>query len=427
MIKKTIAKNSILYLIAVGANRGMPFLLVPLLTRYLTVEEFGYLGIATVILGLLTIVVGLNPSLFVIRNFCRLGKEDIAKYVYHGLLVILAMLMLTSLILWLSSDFLRERYDLGLDMLLAIAVIASMAATAALILTVIQMEKNAFLFLKFSLTSALLQLVFVVSLVVLLKGGWKGKIVADLIAAMIFGLLLLFYSMNRSYISIGYTWHNMKNLLVFSLPLLPHALSMWGMNFIDRFFLAEMVNVEVVGLYSAAYLVGMGMMLLHDSMQRAWQPFFFERLLGEDLVHKARIVKYTWLYYLGCIIFYFIYVWTISLIMPYLMGDNFQAAFQFIPLVVLGFTFNGMCRVCASCLYHVNRTGVLATVSGVSVILNFILNYMLILRYGAIGAAQATAITYLFYFLAVKVLAAYYYKMPWFTFYLHRKSHEING
>ncbi len=121
-----------------------------------------------------------------------------------------------------------------------------------------------------------------------MSGGWKGKLVADLLAAILFATILMSYLRSRSYVKLGYSWQMMRSLLAFSLPLLPHTLALWGMNFIDRFFLVEMVDMKVVGLYSAAYTIGMGMMLLHDSLQRAWQPYFFERLLTEE---QDRIIR----------------------------------------------------------------------------------------------------------------------------------------
>ncbi len=417
-----LARNSFFYFLAVGANKGMPFLLVPLLTRYLTVEEFGYLGIATVVLGVLTIFAGFNPSLFVIRNFCRLDHEDAAGYVYHGLVAIAVAFVVSAFMLWVFSDLLSANYDLGFDMLLVLAATGALMAIAALALTVIQMEKNASLFFKYSLVSAAFQFSLVVVIVVWMSGGWKGKLVADLLAAILFATILMSYLRSRSYVKLGYSWQMMRSLLAFSLPLLPHTLALWGMNFIDRFFLVEMVDMKVVGLYSAAYTIGMGMMLLHDSLQRAWQPYFFERLLTEEQDHKAKIVRYIWLYYLGCIIMFFVYVGVVSLVMPYLMGEDFQVAFRFIPLIVLGFTFFGMYRVVASLLYHVNRTGVLAAVSVTAAALNAVLNYVLILYNGAIGAAQATAVTFFFSFIAVKLLAMRYYDMPWFTFHMHQRK-----
>lgn len=420
--KLLIVKKPFMYFIAVGVNKGMPFLLVPFLTRYLTVEEYGYLGIASVVVGLLTIIIGLNPSLFIITNFSRLKQKDIANYIYHSLLIIAGMFVFVGVIMGILAGFLKKEYGLGLDMLIVLAGTASAFVISALVLTVIQMLKKAFLFLKFSLTSAGLQLGFVFIMVIWIIGGWKGKIVADLLAFGIIGLILLRYLRHRSYVSKGFSWPKMRYLLSFSLPLLPHTLSLWTMNFADRFFLAEMVDIEVVGIYTVAYYIGLGIMLIHDSMQRAWQPYFFEALNKKDKSLKIKIVKYTWMYYLGCIMLFFLYVWAVSLLMPYLMGEDFNTAITFIPMIVLGYTFHGMYRAVAGYLYHINRTGLLASVTMISAILNIALNYILISRNGAIGAAQATALTFLFNFVVVKILAMRYYKMPWFTFFSRKKN-----
>ncbi len=54
-----IFKESTLYLLGTGLGRGLPFLLLPVLTLQLSVEDYGKLSLATTIAGLLAIIVGI--------------------------------------------------------------------------------------------------------------------------------------------------------------------------------------------------------------------------------------------------------------------------------------------------------------------------------------------------------------------------------
>jgi O-antigen/teichoic acid export membrane protein len=82
----------------------------------------------------------------------------------------------------------------------------------------------------------------------------------------------------------------------------------------------------------------------------------------------------------------------------------------------LSYFFWGIYIIFSNIVLHAKRTGFLAWVSIINIMLNLALNYFLIMRYGAIGAAYATC----FSFLAVTVIIVYksnrLYPLPWFTF-----------
>ena len=70
-----IFKESTLYLLGTGLGRGLPFLLLPVLTLQLSVEDYGRLSLATTIAGLLAIIVDMNPNLFVFASFFKYDRE----------------------------------------------------------------------------------------------------------------------------------------------------------------------------------------------------------------------------------------------------------------------------------------------------------------------------------------------------------------
>jgi len=403
----------------------MPFLLLPLFTRYFSVEDFGRIGVASAAVSILAIIIGFNPALFIIAHYHKFKQRVLASYIYQILLFSLASyFIITIFLMLLTPSFLLKEYEIGYLGLLILISLALGRAVINIGLTILQMEKNALYYFYYSLLSSALMLIFVFVFVIAAKAGWKGIFTSELIAVVIAGFFLFLRLKRTDYIQKGFSREKLKKVFSFSLPLVPHVLALWVMNSIDRFFLAEMVGMEAVGLYSVAYTVGLGISLLHESFQRAWQPYFFEYLSRDDPALKLKIVRYTWLYYIGSVLLFFIYVGTISFVMPYLVGNDFLPSVQFIPMIVLGCTFLGTYRVVSGYLYHTGNTKVLALVSVLAAILNAVLNYILIMRNGAIGAAQATAITFLFSFVVVKILAMRYYEMPWFIFHLQTKEQQ---
>ena len=67
----------------------------------------------------------------------------------------------------------------------------------------------------------------------------------------------------------------------------------------------------------------------------------------------------------------------------------------------------------ANYIFFAGKTAVLAWVTFVSAMMNIAFNYVLIKLNGSVGAAQASALTFLVTFLMTWALSARVYKMPW--------------
>ena len=411
-----VIRNSGMYLLAVGLNRGMSFIMLPLLTVFLDPSEYGIISLASILIGFLKCLIGFNPSLYVIVNFYKNTRQEIAGLITN----LLVLTLLSSVVLLIPFYLVASRiWKFGSQWPLYTIVVfitAMLIVIEAFVLTLIQMEKKGRTFFWFSLISAVLQFGLVVAFVIGLKWNWQGKLLGDLIAEVVICLILLVYLFKHYPQKSGISWHITINIILFSLPLLPHAVSLWGMNFVDRFFLERIEGIESVGLYSAAYTLGLGLMLVYDALQRAWQPFFFEALEKNETSTKLKIARFTWIYFAGAFVLFFIAIALAFLLKPLLFGVNFQLAIRFVPLIFLGYTFQGMYRVIAGHLYQKERNLVLAAISISTALLNVVLNYWLITANGIMGAAQSTAITFGFMFVVTSIFVARSNSLPLFYF-----------
>ena len=95
------------------------------------------------------------------------------------------------------------------------------------------------------------------------------------------------------------------------------------------------------------------------------------------------------------------------------VGKEFISASSYVIWISLGFAFSGMHSMVVNYIYYSEKTKIYGAITVVIAILNIGLNYILILRNGAIGAAQATCVTYFIGFILTWVVSARVYKMPW--------------
>lgn len=386
--------------------------MLPFLTRFLTVEEYGVLGVATVIVSVLAIIVGFNPSLFIIARFHKTEKNRLGFYIYHIILVSILCCGVIA-ILFLPFQKILASYGISYAMVIVLLLVSLGRVFLSVGLSVVQMEKRALDYLRVNILFSVSMVVLIYYLIVIVEQGWEGVLVSELIVGSVLSVFMLRSLIKKDYIKIGFSWSLFKDYMQFSVPLIPHVLAFWVMNFIDRIFLVEMTDMKTVGLYSTAYMLGLGISLLHESIHRAWQPYFFEYLTRNNIELKERMVRYTWLYYMGSMIVFFLYIGVLRLCLPFLVGEEYLSAMEFVPLIVLGYTVLGMYRVVAGYLYFGNRTVTLAAITTLSALVNIGMNFILIPLNGAMGAAQATLVAFLTLFVVVKIIVVKTCDMPW--------------
>ena len=81
--------------------------------------------------------------------------------------------------------------------------------------------------------------------------------------------LLNFFTWNPQYI---------KESLQFAIPLIPHVAGVFLISMADRFFIAGELGVDKAGIYMLAAQLATVVSLVHESINRAFLPWLFEKL-----------------------------------------------------------------------------------------------------------------------------------------------------
>jgi O-antigen/teichoic acid export membrane protein len=221
----------------------------------------------------------------------------------------------------------------------------------------------------------------------------------------------------RGYIVFHPDKKEIKAILTLSLPLIPHVLGSIIIAISDRLFIEKMVSLEMVGIYSVGYMFGMVVMLFTDAFIKAWNPWFFKNMTDPTPEQKRTIVKYSYLYIATIFVLAILISFVAGILLPYVVDEKYQSAKQFILWIAIGYAFQGIYKIFFPYLVHLNRTSFLAFSTVTAAIINLILNYVLIEKYGAIGAAYATIIA----FCVSGFLVFWYQKrmieMPWTKVY----------
>ena len=77
-------------------------------------------------------------------------------------------------------------------------------------------------------------------------------------------------------------WGELRPMLAFGLPVLPHMMAQWVLSWSDRWLLGALVDLETVAVYHLAYLPALGALLLGGALNRAWYPLLYQQLEALD-------------------------------------------------------------------------------------------------------------------------------------------------
>ena len=413
ILKHKLFKNSFVYAGSNVIRRAIPFLLLPVLTRYLTPTDYGVVATFQVLLAITIVFVNLNMPGAVAVVFFKIEKQQLKVYVGNAVFILFISFILTFGMIYAVKAPLSHLVKFPENWLPIIVVIALSQSVFTLILTLWQVEQKPLPYGIFQILQTILNVALSLIFVVALNWQWQGRLIGVIITSIIFGFISLFIIYRRKYIKFNFNKAYIKDALLFGIPLIPHALGGLIMTSIDRVFINSMVNVAATGIYTVGYQVGMIIGLLATSFNQAWSPFLFEKLKENNIGTKIRIVKFTYLYGVGIIAI----ALSLSLVAPWFLkffvSKDFHCAYKYVFWIALGYAANGMYFMVVNYIFYVKKTYILAWVTFFSAGVNIILNYFFIKANGAIGAAQATTITFFVRFVLTWVLSCRVYKMPW--------------
>lgn len=408
----SLAKNSGIYILAIFLEKSIPFLLLPILTRYLTTADYGIVSMFSVLVGLSMPIVSIGMKPAILRSYY---KDDInfTTYINSALSLLLISTAFLLIIAYIFADFITSITEFPQNWLFTVIFVAVGQFIVGILLVIWQAEYKALQFGTFNILVTSINIGLSVYLIVALGYGWDGRVIGKLFAYVLFSLIALQILYQKQLISFSISFQYIKHLLLFGVPLIPHLLSNFVISMSDRIFITNMVGIDETGIYTVGYQIGMIISVLAYSFNKAWHPWLFEKLKNGKQEIKIKIVKITYGYFLLIIVLAFV----LSLIAPWFInifiGEAFTGSVQYVFWIALGYAFQGMTYMVINYIYFEEKTHLLTWLTILSAGLNIVLNYILIKKYGAIGAAQATTVTFLIQFLLTWIVSSRTHNMPW--------------
>ncbi|MGO2337389.1 lipopolysaccharide biosynthesis protein [Providencia heimbachae] len=413
----SLLKNSSIYLTANLLNAAIPFILLPILTRYLTPIEYGQIAMFQVLLSALTTFIGINCTGSANRKFYDDNIDHDTLRNFNGSCV--QILIVTSIITLLFSlafgEQLSDFLSIPLSWILIAVLISSFTFIATLRLGQWQIRNQAKYFGVLQVSSSFINMLLSLQLVITLKQGASGRVDAQLITTVVIAIVAILLLYKDKLLKL-FIWRpeQIKEALSFGIPLIPHHIGFFLLSSVDRFFINKEIGLAEAGIYMVAVQLSTVLTILFDALNKAYVPWLYGKLKINNHSDKIKIVKYTYFYFAILTIIALIAFFVGPLLFIFIAGEKYSRGADIIGWLCLGQIFGGMYLMVTNYIFFSKKTGGLALTTITTGIVNIILLITLIPLFGLIGAAYSFSISKFCQFIFTWLISYNSVKMPWF-------------
>lgn len=380
---KYLISNTALFTISRVSSKLVMFILMPLYTGILTTSEYGFIDLIVtsidILIPILTLGIAESTLRFAIDN-----NSDKKQVLNISLLMLLIGMIITSVL----YTIIPKNSMINTYALLIFMVIFTSILHIILSQFIRGIERVKLYAIDGILCSFLLAISNIVCLVYL-KLGIEGYLLSIVISQLISGLFLIIVGKIYRYIEPRkIDLKLMKNMIRYSLPLVPNALSWWIINTSSRYIITFFCGIGATGLYSAAYKLPAILNTFIDIFMKAWR------------ISAIKEAENTTIFYSNIFKCYFIFtsittsliLIVIRLIARILYSNEFYNAWIYVPFLLLSAFFMGLSSY-FGVIYNVKyKTKAVLLTTALGAIINLILTVIFVRSIGVLGATLGAMI-----------------------------------
>jgi O-antigen/teichoic acid export membrane protein len=399
---KETGKHGVIFGIGGVLQKTIAFILLPVYTTRLAAAEYGSLGLLITTGSIMStiFILGINYGMF--RSYFDYKDEESRKAVVSSAFFII---LISNLILFaIGFGFSRQlsyaifgNFDYRLHFIL-ITVITIFEIFNVVPSAVLQAKRKSVAFISLQFIFLLIRLGLIIYLIISRGLGIMGVLIGNLTVGFL--SCLTYYLYIRKEFVAKFLKSEAVNMLKVGLPLIPSSLSVFVFNSIDRYFLNYYTDLSEVGLYNLAYNFGNLVTVLFATPMALIWPAMFLSVKDHKNVKEfyVRALTYT------SIIAFFIFL-VVSLLsedaIKIFANKEYWAAYSVIPIIVLTYSIWSLRKSVLVGVILKKRTQAQALIFFIGAVINIGLNFLLIPRYGIMGAACSTITTYIIIMIAL--------------------------
>lgn len=343
-------KAGLWYTIFSFFNNGISFLLLLLLAKYLMPFEYGKLNLFTTIINILSILISLCTNSYVSVAFFQKTFGVLRKIIVVSIITGTCITCLLSITILIFRTNLEILSGLNVKYLLISTLICYFQLFNNLNLDIWRLEEQPKKYGVYSLSFAIFNFVISFMLVTLVYHSWDGRVIGWLFVSICYFLISLVFLIKRRYLIFCFPNKQIfKETFFYSLPLVPHLISYWMKQGMDRFIINFYYDSSEVGFYSFAMNLATIITMVGTAFNSTNSVYIYKSLSKKKLSNNALERQCSIMSILFCIIGIFVIITSYLVIttilpeyhdcLPYILPLSIGAVFHCIYLLQVNFLF----------------------------------------------------------------------------------------
>lgn len=387
--KKNLVKNTLI----IGLGRLLPqaiaFLLIPLYTAFLSPAEFGIvdlvMGITALMVPLVTLQLEFSAFRYLIDSRGDLHKSG--RVVTSSLVTVIGMVAVLSSIYLIVGQFISIPYFYIILLSILFTILSNFLSQIAR-----GLGENA-KYAQSSIVMALVTIAANILFIVVLGLGAEGMLIAIAIGAAVNCIFLsISINLGRYFKRSLFDADVSKELLKYSLPLVPGGIAWWVISTADRLLIAAILGVASNGIYAIAYKFPLILNSFFAIFNMSWTESAALHINSKDRNKFFSEVFNLTIKLFGSLAI--LIVAFVPLIFDILVNGEFREAYLYIPIMILGAFMSSMLSLYTSIYFAKKMTKDILSTVIVAALVSISLNALLLPLIGLYAAAISTLVAF---------------------------------
>lgn len=387
--KKKLIKNTGILFFGKMCTQIISFLLLPLYTSYLSTSEYGFVDLAFTYISLFAPVITLQLEMAVFRFLIDTKKDEDKKKQIISTVILL--LVIISLLFIIIVSFIIMLFKIKYGFLLLINIILTIFSNMFL-----QIARGFGKTKNYSIGVFIISaftIIFNVIFIAFLKVGAIGLLISMAIATFI-SIVYLFLSLKiYKYIEKSlFSKKKTKDLIKYSLPLVPNGISWWIINVSDRTMISSMLGTSSNGIYAVSNKFPTLFSNFTSIFNLAWTESASTNIDNEnrDYYFSDIINNTIQIFSSICILL----ITAMPFIFPILVNESYRQAYYYIPILLIASLVNSVVKLYSGIYVAKKLTKQVMNTSLIAAVINIVINLIFIKKIGIYAACLSTLIAY---------------------------------
>lgn len=394
---KQLLTNIIWYGVIPKITAILSLLLLPLITPFLTLEDYGIMGLINSYKGIALGVATFGLHMHLTNSYFELGKNFILLWRRLFFYMIVSSLFTAIALTFIYSFSLSITPESKKILIISLSIIPILFFPVN---TIIEhyfplVYKPRTQVLR-NLIASIVSIGFSFVMIRYYNLGYVGWVVSATVLTLLTFILFFkpLYIDLKIYPQVDFNFSRIKKLLKISLPIIPHNLSHMLLSSSDRIIMDILgVSVVSIGLYSNGYSIGENSNVVITGISIALSPVL------QRIFREKNIIQMKYYYRLSNLIIsafiLLVMLFMKEFYMIFIKNESLQPAYIVAILTSVSYLVNATAYIYLSTSIFINKTtNKILYLVFLPAIVNILLNFIFIPIYGFMAALYTTIFTY---------------------------------